>query len=148
GGAKELGMIGRDEPVTRIVARIVAETIRLIWRRKRAPQIFGRPQRAYDLLLREITQPQPAALARRVLEIEGLTAILALEEFHVGGENARVVQRKSFSQNFTGKKRLVNITLSSGTCCKIPISTSDCRNTASACGSKEPSLVKILICSS
>jgi hypothetical protein len=33
-------------------------------------------------LLREITQPQGAAIARRVLEIEGLPAILAFEQFH------------------------------------------------------------------
>ena len=57
-------------------------------------------------------------------------------------------RHKFRAQYLTGRKRVVSITLSSGTCCKRPISTSDWRRTASALASNCPSAVKILICSS
>src|SRR5262249_44155487 len=130
-----------------------------------------------ELALRQIAEPQPAAFARAVLEIERLSAVLAIEQLHAQSESRRVTracdstarmwrtfhllslgalpipphafrpertasrfethQREAYdgAQNFTGTNLVVNITLSSGTCCRMPISTSDWRMTTSALGS-------------
>src|SRR5262245_61326778 len=82
GRTKNLVIAGRHEPVADIVIVLGAEAIVLSLRRERTPHAIGSFQCSDDLLLRQITQPQATALALRILEVERLSAILALEKLH------------------------------------------------------------------
>src|SRR5262245_12708871 len=85
GRTKNLAIVGGHEPVADIVFGVGAEAIALPLRRERTPHAIGRFHCSDDLLLRQITQPQTAALALRILEVERLSAILALEKLHGPG---------------------------------------------------------------
>src|SRR2546426_9240023 len=85
GRTKNLAILGRHEPVADIVLGGSAEAIALPLRRERTPHPIDRFQCSDDLLLRQITQPQAAALAPCVLEVERLSAILAFEKLHGPG---------------------------------------------------------------
>jgi hypothetical protein len=76
-------MVAADEPIADIVLRIGAEAIKRLRHRERTPQAVCFTQRGDDLLVRQIPQAQPTALARRILEIKRLPAILAFKEFHM-----------------------------------------------------------------
>src|SRR6516225_9331138 len=82
GRAKHFPLLARNEPVADIMASIGAKAIKPVRRRQRMPRTVCFPQGGNDLLFRQIAQPQPAALARRILEIERLTAILAFKKLH------------------------------------------------------------------
>src|SRR5215813_8188146 len=82
GRTKSFAVVRRYEPVADIVLGVGAEAMALPLRRERAPDAIDCFQCSDDFLLRQVTQPQATALALRILEIERLTAILALEELH------------------------------------------------------------------
>src|SRR5215813_15157886 len=82
GCAKNFAIVGRHEPVADIMLGVGAEAIALLLRRERTPDAIDRFQCSDEFLLRQITQPQATAFALRILEIERLTTILALEELH------------------------------------------------------------------
>jgi hypothetical protein len=84
GGTEYFGMIAADEPIAHIIARIGAKAKKRLRHGERAPQAVRFLQSGHHLLLRQIAQAQPAALARRILEIERLPAILAFKQFHPG----------------------------------------------------------------
>ncbi len=81
-GAKNLGILGSHQPIADVVPGIGAEAISLALGCKRAPKTVGLFQCGDDFLLWQIAEPQPAALALRILEIEQLPAVLTLEKFH------------------------------------------------------------------
>src|SRR5262249_14722110 len=85
GGTKKLAIVGRHEPVADVVLGVGAEAMALPLRRERTPHAIGRFQCSDHLLLRQITQPQAAALALCILEVERLSAILAFEKLHGPG---------------------------------------------------------------
>src|SRR5262249_37662666 len=82
---KNLTTVGRHEPVADVVLGVGAEAIALPPRRERTPHAISRFQCSDHLLLRQITQPQAAALALCILEVERLSAILAFEKLHGPG---------------------------------------------------------------
>ena len=80
--AENLGIFRSHQPVAHVVLGVGAEAILLALSCKRTPQAVGLFQCSDDFLLRQIAEPQPAALALRILEIQQLAAILALEQLH------------------------------------------------------------------
>ena len=87
GRTENFGILGRHEPIADVVLGVAAKAIALPLRRERAPDAIDRFQCSDDFLLRQIAQPQATAFALRILEIERLTAILALEELHGPGHS-------------------------------------------------------------
>src|SRR5262249_25621841 len=82
GRTKNFAVARKDQPVAEIVIGGGAGAMARALCRERAPDAIGCFQCSDDFLLRQITQPQATALALRILKIERLTAILALEELH------------------------------------------------------------------
>ncbi len=82
GGAERLGLISRHQPVADAIFGIGAEAVALAGRRERAPEAVDRFEGGDDRLFRQVAQPQPAALAAPILEIERLAAVLAFEQLH------------------------------------------------------------------
>src|SRR5262249_1683501 len=87
GRTKKFAVVRRHQPGAAIVLGVGAEAIVLPLRRERPPHAIYRFQCSDDFLLRQVTQPQATALALRILKIERLTAILALEELHGPGHS-------------------------------------------------------------
>ena len=87
GRTENFGIFGRHEPIADVVLGVAAKAIARPLRRERAPDAIDRFQCSDDFLLRQIAQPQATAFALRILEIERLTAILALEELHGPGHS-------------------------------------------------------------
>jgi hypothetical protein len=65
------------------VLRIHAEPEAPVRHGERMPQAIPFPvQGAHDLVPRQVAQPQAATLARRIFEVERLSAVLAFEQLH------------------------------------------------------------------
>src|SRR5262249_22986789 len=82
GGAKDLGLLGRNQPVADVVLGVGAEPVEFALPGKRAPAAVNLFQCGDDFLMRQIAQAQAAAFALCILEVEGLTAILAFKKLH------------------------------------------------------------------
>src|SRR6202008_2682324 len=82
--AEMVERIGRHQPVAGLVGRVGAEPEQLI-RRRRAPPIRAfLGKRAQHRQAGQIAEDASAALAPRILEVQQLAAMLALEQFHEG----------------------------------------------------------------
>src|SRR5215831_13170705 len=82
GGAKDLGLLGRHQPVADVVLGVGAEPVELALPGKRPPAAVSLFQCGDGFLMRQIAQAQAAAFALCILEVERLTAILAFKKLH------------------------------------------------------------------
>ena len=82
GGAEYFRLVAVHQPVADVVLGVGAKLISLSRRRQRAQQSVRFFQCGDERPFRQIAEPKPAAFARGVLEIERLSAVLALEKLH------------------------------------------------------------------
>jgi hypothetical protein len=82
GDAVRVRPVGRHEPVARVVGGVGAKAVRTARLRERAPCVAFRLKGRERVRFRQIAESVRTALARRVLEVEKLPAMLALEQLH------------------------------------------------------------------
>ena len=82
GRTKRLGVIAAHQPIADIVLRIGTKPIAAPRLGERAQRVPGFFHRGDDLPCRQIPQPQPAALAGGILEIQRMSAVLARKKLH------------------------------------------------------------------